>query len=236
MEQEEKNAALFYSYKNGDQDARDKLIMNNLPLVRHLSLRYTGDITDTDDIFQEGCIGLIKALEKYDPDKGVKFSTYAVSYILGEIRAYLRRSGHILKVSRSYHEHRRQLLDKIDELEQKLGRHPRIEELVNALELPKEEIVWLLELKQPLISVDNPDTDVEATETKDFATDTYLRWLMLIEKVKNLPQRDRQIIVLRYFMEKTQEETASLLGITQKHVSRLERKILQQIKEEPAEG
>ncbi len=233
MDQEDKNAALFHSLKKGDPEARDKLVITNLPLVRHVAGRFARDVSDTDDLFQEGCIGLIKALENYNPERGTKFSTYAVPFILGEIRAFLRRSGHLLKVSRSFHDHCLQLNRKIGELEQKLGRKPRMEELVKELEIPKEEIAWLLDLKQPVIPLDDEGFDVrEATDAKDFATDNYLQGLMLVERVKTLPQRERQIIVLRYFLEKTQEETASLLGISQVHVSRIERKVLQQMREE----
>jgi RNA polymerase sporulation-specific sigma factor len=233
MDQEDKNAALFQSLKKGDAEARDKLIITNLPLVRHVASRFVQDVSETDDLFQEGCIGLIKALENYNPERGTKFSTYAVPFILGEIRSFLRRSGHLLKVSRSFHDHCLQLNRKISELEQKLGRKPRMEELVSELELPKEEIVWLLDLKQPVIPLDDEGfVSSKATAAKDFATDNYLQGLMLVERVKNLPQRERQIIVLRYFMEKTQEETASLLGISQVHVSRIERKVLQQMRDE----
>ena len=233
MDQEQKNAALFKSFKKGDPEARDKLIIENMPLVRHVANRFARDVSDTDDLFQEGCIGLLKALENYDSERGTKFSTYAVPYILGEIRAFLRRSGHHLKVSRSFHEHRSQLQRKITDLEQKLGRKPRLEELVKELEIPKEEIVWLLELKQPVVPLDDEGIgESKATGAEDFVTDNYLQGLILIEKVKNLPQRERQIIVLRYFLEKTQEQTASLLGISQVHVSRIERKVLQQMKDE----
>ncbi len=232
MDQEAKNAALFKSLKNGDPDARNKLVLENLPLVRHVAGRFARDISDIDDLFQEGCIGLLKAVENYDLEHGTKFSTYAVPYILGEIRSFLRRSGHLLKVSRSFHELRLRLQKKVTYLEQKLGRNPQLEELVNELGMPKEEIVWLLDLNQPAIPLDAKDSITERTETEDFATDTYLQALILVERVKNLPRRERQIIVLRYFLEKTQEETASLLGISQVHVSRIERKVLQQIKDE----
>lgn len=232
MDQEAKNTALFKRLKKGDPEARDKLILENLPLVRHVAGRFTRDFSDIDDLFQEGCIGLLKAVENYDLEHGTKFSTYAVPFILGEMRSFLRRSGHLLKVSRSFHEHRLHFQRKVTHLEQKLGRNPHLEELVKELEIPKEEIVWLLELNQPVIPLDATGSIIENTGTEDFATDTYLQGLMLVERVNNLPQRERQIIVLRYFLEKTQEETASLLGISQVHVSRIERKVLRQIKDE----
>jgi RNA polymerase sporulation-specific sigma factor len=212
--------------ENNAREVRDKLVTENLPLVRHITARFAREDTDMDDLFQEGCIGLIKALESYNPERGTKFSTYAVPFILGEIRSFLRRHGHMFKVSRSFHEHRKQLHETIAVLEQKLERKPYIEELVEMLHIPKEEIVWLLDFQYPLISLN----EKEYAGEEDFVTEDYLQRLMLIEKINNLPQRERQVMVLRYFLEKTQEETAQMLGISQVHVSRLERKILQQIR------
>ncbi|MEW5922066.1 MAG: sigma-70 family RNA polymerase sigma factor [Bacillota bacterium] len=235
MDQEEKNAALFASLKNGNHEAKDKLVLENLPLVRHVASRFDRQVCDTDDLFQEGCIGLLKAVENYDPDRGTKFSTYAVPYILGEIRSFLRRSGNLLKVSRSFHEHCRQLHGKIAELEQKLTRKPRIDELVTVLQIPKEEIVWLLEFQYPMLPLDEEGFTIQVSDItgeEDFATETYLQRLTLVDKIKSLPPRERQIIVLRYIMEKTQEETATILGLSQAHVSRIERKVLQQIKDD----
>lgn len=228
------NDALFQRFKRGDREAREKLVLENLPLVKHVAARFSMDLSQADDLFQEGCIGLLKALENFDPERGTKFSTYAVPFILGEMRAFLRRSGHLMKVSRSYHEHCRILHKTVEELEQKMGRKPRLEELVKALEIPKEEIVWLMDLNRPPVALDDDEgfAITEMTGENDFASDAHLQGMMLMERVKNLPQRERQIMVLRYFMEKTQEETASLMGLSQAHVSRIERKILQQMKEE----
>ena len=153
MDREEINAALFANYKIGDRETRDKLEVENLPLVRYITARFAREDTDMDDLFQEGYIGLIKALESYDPERGTKLSTYAVPFILGEIRSFLRRHGHLIKVSRSFHEHRKQLHEKIAELEQKFERKPYIEELVKLLHISKEEIVWLLDFQYPLISL-----------------------------------------------------------------------------------
>ena len=225
MDQDEKKA----------REARDKLVMENLPLVHFMAGRFLGHTPDVDDLFQEGCIGLMKALEKYDPSRKIKFSTYAVPFILGEMRSFLRRSGHLLKVSRSFHDHSRQLYIKIGQLEQKLGRKPRMDELSAALQIPREEIAWLLELQKPAVSLDEEGLDGAAARTfkeDDFASEGYLQRLMLMDRIKTLPPRERQVIALRYFMEKTQEETATLLGISQSHVSRLERKVLQQMKTE----
>lgn len=235
MDQEDRNRALFASLKEGNQEAKQQLVLHNLPLVKHVASRYNRQDIDADDLFQEGCIGLLKAVENFDPDRGTKFATYAVPYILGEIRSYLRRSGNMLKVSRSFYEHCRQLHGKIEQLEQKLARNPHLGELVKELEIPKEEIIWLLEFKSPVVPLDEKGFSIgtgDFTAVGEVATETHLQKLSLAEKIKSLPPRERQIIVLRYIMEKTQEETAAILGISQTHVSRMERKMLQQIKDD----
>lgn len=235
MDQEDRNAALFASLKNGNHEAKHQLVVQNLPLVRYVASRYNRQLNDTDDLFQEGCIGLLKAVENFDPDRGTKFAAYAVPYILGEIRSYLRRSGNMLKVSRSFYEHRRQLHGKIEELEQRLTRKPHLGELVKELQIPREEIIWLLELQSPVIPLDENGFSLGAGDfaaVEDFATEAHLLRLSLAEKIKSLPPRERQIIVLRYIMEKTQEETAAILGLSQAHISRIERKLLLQIKDD----
>ncbi len=235
MEQEDKNAVLFASFKSGNEAAREKLIIQNLPLVKHIASRFYSEVSEADDLFQEGCIGLIKAVENYNPERGTKFSSYAVPYIVGEIRSFLRRSRNMFKVSRSFYEHYRQLHRKIIELEQKLKRKPRLEELVTALQISREEIAWLLEFKPPALAF---DTEGFILQSEDYASkenstiESYLQKLALTNKINSLPSRERQIIVLRYIMGKTQAETAAILGLSQAHVSRLERKLLLQMKKD----
>ena len=114
--------------------------------------RVSREREDFDDLFQEGCLGLLKALQKFDPERGTAFSTYAAFFILGEIRSYLRKNGHLTKVSRSYYEHYIQLLKTQNNMEQELKRAPRLEELAERMGLVKEEIVWLMELQYPPVS------------------------------------------------------------------------------------
>jgi len=215
---------LYQKNYRGDPEARNRLVSINLPLVYALARRFPADRTEFDDIVQEGCIGLIKALHKYDPWKGTKFSTYAVPYILGEIRAFLRHNGHLLKVSRSDYEHYRQLLRNIKEMEQKLGRSPRVEEIAESSGLSKEEIVSLLELQHAVLS-----TPENAAGSFSEQADTPF---LLKQSINSLPPRERQIVILRYFLAKSQQEAARVLNISQAHVSRLERALLKKLKEQ----
>lgn len=223
---------LYRKNKEGNLEARGKLVNFNLPLVHAICRRYPAEITEYDDIFQEGCIGLLKSLNYYDPDRGTKFSTYAVPYILGEIKSFLRRNGHLLKVSRSYHEQYYQMIKNRDDLQQELKRHPRLEELAEKLNLPKEEVTWLMELQYPVLSLnENTGRVLELDEENSFDTESIFNKMILQEKLNSLSPRERQVIVLRFFMEKNQEEVAQILGISQSHVSRLERQILKGLKE-----
>ena len=137
---------LFLRNKNGDLQARDELFSLNLPLVHSMVNRVSQGREDFDDLFQEGCLGLLKALQGFDPEKGTAFSTYAAFFILGEMRAYLRKNGHLAKVSRSYYQHYTQLLKTQKKMEQELQRAPRLEELAERMGMEREEIVWLMEL------------------------------------------------------------------------------------------
>ncbi|MDO9535256.1 MAG: sigma-70 family RNA polymerase sigma factor [Bacillota bacterium] len=222
---------LYQKNKEGDLEARGKLVDLNLPLVHAICRRYPAEITEYDDIFQEGCIGLLKSLIYYDPERGTKFSTYAVPYILGEIKSFLRRNGHLLKVSRSYHNQYYQMIKSRDALQQELKRHPRLEELAERLKLPKEEITWLMELQYPVLSLNEDNTGGTLEEKNSFDTETIFNKMILQEKLKSLSPRERQVIVLRFFMEKSQGEVAQILGISQSHVSRLERQVMKGLKE-----
>ncbi len=223
---EEQLRELYLKNKKDDPEAREKVVNYHLPLVHALCRRYPLDIIEYDDIFQEGCLGLLKALKDYDPDRGTKFSTYAVPFILGEIKSFLRRNGHLLKVSRSYHNHYLQLLQNRDDLQQKLKRRPRLEELAGKMGLSKEEIVWLMELQHPVRALSEEDS-------VPGDTDNFLDRIFLKEKLNSLPPRERQIVFLRYFLEKSQEEVAKILGISQSHVSRLERQVIRELREKP---
>ncbi|MGI6309054.1 MAG: sigma-70 family RNA polymerase sigma factor [Dethiobacteria bacterium] len=216
---------LYFKNKQGDLQAREKLVSFNLPLVHALCRRYPRETVDYEDIFQEGCIGLLKALQKYDPEKGTKFSTYAVPFILGDIKAYLRQNGHLLKVSRSYYARFYQLLKERDSLEQDLQRKPHLEEISRKMGLPKEEIIWLMELQYPTVPLteESSGTFISGAKGQNIDLEKIFNNIILQEKLSTLPQREKQVIILRYFLEKSQEEVAQILGLSQRHISRLER-------------
>jgi RNA polymerase sporulation-specific sigma factor len=225
---------LYLKNKQGDPEAREKAVNYNLPLVHAICKRfYPLEIVDYDDLFQEGCIGLLKALTKYDPEKGTKFSTYAVPFILGEIRSCLRRNGHLLKVSRSYYEHYCRLLKSKEELVQELKRQPRLEELAEKTGLSGEEVVWLMELQNPVGLLQEKGSNETCSEEENniINTEKFFDNLIVREKINSLPSRERQIIVLRYVLEKSQEEVARILGLSQSHVSRLERQAIKFLKD-----
>ncbi len=229
---------LYIKIRRGDSQAREKVVRCNLPLVHAICKRFTPlEILDYDDLFQEGCIGLLKALTRYDPDRGVKFSTYAVPFILGEIKACLRRNGHLLKVSRSYIEHYSHLLRIQEELAKKLKRQPRLDEITEKMDMPAEEIIWLISLNNPPISLQEKtegelSSELESEENL-LNTESFFDSLIVRERINSLPFRERQIIVLRYIMDKSQEETAEILGLSQSHISRLEREAIKKLKANP---
>lgn len=223
---------LYQKNKQGDPLARERAVDYNLPLVHALCKRfYPLEVVDYDDLFQEGCIGLLKALAGFDPEKGTKFSTYAVPFILGEIRACLRRHGHLLKLSRANYESYRRLLKGKAELEQELKRQPKLEELAARTGLAGEEITWLAELQNPVEPLPEDTGRPAAKDESAIDTEKFLDNLVMREKLKELPERERQIILLRYVSDKSQEEVARILGLSQSHISRLERHALKILKD-----
>ncbi len=231
---ENKLKKLYRKYKEGDSQAKEDIIILNLPLVQAITRRFTGEGVDHDDLFQEGCLGLLKAVHNFDPERGTRFSTYAVPFILGSIRAFLRRSGHLLKVSRSCYERYRLLRQCAEELVQELGRMPNLEEIAQKAAIPVEEAAWLLELSRPVSPLEEeqlPSLSLPGKES-DPSLEKTLDGIVLEEKMGKLPLRERQLIVLRFFLQKSQEEVARLLGLSQSYVSRLEKEILRKLKKE----
>ena len=221
---------LFAKSRAGDIDARNKLFDRHVPLVRALTRRYASAQADLEDIFQEGCIGLIKALNRYEPEHGTKFATYAAHFVLGEIRSYLRKNGHLVKMSRTYHEYITRLFKEKERMEQTLMRHPNLDELSKAIDLPREEIAVLInEMAQSVLSYDETVNKHDDTSSKN--TEDLFFSIRLKEVINKLLHKEKQVMVLRYIMDKSQKETAELLGLSQSYVSRLEKKALKRLKE-----
>lgn len=219
--------------QNGDDSARDEIVKKNTRLVWSVVQRFLNRGYEADDLFQIGCIGLIKSIDKFDLSYDVKFSTYAVPMIIGEIQRFIRDDGSI-KVSRSLKELNNKIRRKMDELTKESGRTPSIMELSEALDIPKEDIIMALEANQSPHSIyetvyeneGDPITLMDQIAEKD---SSWFDHLALKEAIRQLDSRERLIIYLRYFKDQTQSEVAKRLNISQVQVSRLEKSILEQI-------
>jgi RNA polymerase sporulation-specific sigma factor len=223
----------------GDARARDTLVNCNIRLVWSVVQRFLNRGYEPDDLFQIGCIGLLKSVDKFDLSYDVKFSTYAVPMIIGEIQRFLRDDGTV-KVSRSLKEMANKIRKMKDELSKTLGRQPTIKELADALQVTPEEIVLAQEANKPPSSIHETvfENDGDPITLMDqIADENHEKWfdrMALGEAINNLSERERLIVYLRYFKDQTQSEVAERLGISQVQVSRLEKKILKLIKDQIA--
>lgn len=221
---------------NGDPTAREKLINGNLKLVLSVIQRFSNRGENMDDLFQVGCIGLMKAIDNFDVTVGVKFSTYAVPMIIGELRRYLR-DYNAVRVSRSLKDTAYKAMHAKEDLTKKLNREPTIEEIANELDMKKAAVVMALEaivdpvsLYEPVYS-DGGDTIYVMDQVGDKSDDNdWLGEIMLKEALNNLNEREKNILSLRFFQGKTQVEVAEEIGISQAQVSRLEKGVLNRIK------
>src|SRR5690625_4594718 len=220
--------------QTGDRQARDILVERNVRLVWSVVQRFLNRGYDPDDLFQIGSIGLIKAIDKFDLSYDVRFSTYAVPMIIGEIQRFLRDDGSV-KVSRSLKEMGNKIRKKKDELTKKYGRSPTVNEIASELNVPVEEIVHAQEaVKQPQsIHQTVFENDGDPITLLDQLPNEDTNWfnkLTLQEAMQTLEERERLILFLRYYKDQTQTEVAERLGISQVQVSRLEKKILSEMK------
>lgn len=210
---------------------RSEFVKNNLGLVHSLANRFRGRGIEYDDLFSAGCVGLIKAMDGFDEERGLMFSTYAVPVILGEIKR-LFRDGGAVKVSRSLKELSFHLSRERDKFAKENFREPTISELSKIMEVSEENVIEALNTIKPPVSL--TFTDDEKTTEIDIADEDKLDILCekisLREIVDTLPEKDRDLIVLRYYKGKTQTETAKKLGMTQVQVSRREKKLLMKLR------
>ena len=235
---ENEKMQLLKQMQEGDTTARDKLVLGNLRLVLSVVQRFTQRGENLDDLFQVGCIGLLKAIDNFDRNLQVKFSTYAVPMIIGEIRRYLRDNNSI-RISRSM----RDVAYKAMQIKEKLTndklRDPNIEEIAAEMDLPKEDVVLALEsivepvsLYEPVYS-DGGDTIYIMDQVGDNNDDrNWLDEIALKEAIRNLNEREKKILYLRFFKGMTQIEVSSEIGISQAQVSRLEKGALEHIKKQ----
>ncbi len=212
------------------QQLKDRLVEENLGLVRMAVKRYRGFGVEDEDLMQIGSVGLIKAARDFDPEKQVQFSTYAVAKIVGEIKTYLRDQGSI-KVSRKYKEDKLKLDRSVRALTQSLGREPRLSELVAATGLSEEEILTATDAARPTLSLDLPPEEGGIDPSVASPEEDALNRVMVQQLLDTLKPQERRLMVLRYFMDQTQSVAAAELGMSQVSVSRLEKKILLKLKE-----
>ncbi|MDR0314423.1 MAG: RNA polymerase sporulation sigma factor SigG [Oscillospiraceae bacterium] len=233
---ESEKMELMKRSKQGDKRAREELISGNLRLVLSVVQRFTNRGENLDDLFQVGCIGLIKSIDNFDVTQNVKFSTYAVPMIIGEIRRYLRDNNSV-RVSRSIRDTAYHAMQAKEKLVNSLQRDPTIEEIAHELDLPKEDVVLSLEaivepvsLYEPVYS-DGGDTiyvmDQVGDNSKD---DDWIDEILLRQSIKDLGPREKKILSMRFMQGKTQMEVAKEINISQAQVSRLEKSALKQIK------
>ncbi len=234
---EAQNEKLLRVVKEGDKAARDELINGNLRLVLSVIQRFTNRGENLDDLFQVGCIGLIKSIDNFDINQNVRFSTYAVPMIIGEIRRYLRDNNSI-RVSRSIKDTAYKAMQVKERMTADSGKEPRVEEIARELELPIEDVVIALESVVSPISLYDPvysdggDTIYVLDQVGDKNDDkNWLDEIAFKEAIKNLSEREKHILSLRFMQGKTQMEVSEEIGISQAQVSRLEKGALQKIRE-----
>lgn len=225
--------------QGGDREARERLVEGNLRLVRSLVARFGTTSADPEDLFQLGCIGLLKAIDRFDLSYDVRFSTYAVPLILGEIRRHLRDDGPV-RVSRSLKQLAQQARKAREKLAADLGRDPTVAEVAGELGVSREEVIEAMDGARPPASIHQTvhegDGDPIYLLDQLSAEDSHREglWLdrvALREGLDQLEPRERMVILLRFFRDKTQTEIASLLGCSQVQVSRLERRALERIRQ-----
>ncbi|MDF2821629.1 MAG: polymerase, sigma 28 subunit, FliA/WhiG family [Clostridiales bacterium] len=224
--------------QTGDNKARDTIVEENLGLVWSIVRKIGNRGHETEDIFQIGSIGLIKAIDKFDLSYDVKFSTYAVPMIMGEIKRFLRDDG-MIKVSRSLKEIATKAKITKEVLNNQLGREPSTQEIANTLGIEVEEMVMALEANVDVESLyktihqgdGNPIYLLDKIENHDYENDRTIDRLTLDKLLEELEPKEKEIILLRYYKEKTQTEIAKEIGISQVQVSRIEKRILKQLRD-----
>ena len=232
------NKELLIRAKQGDETAREQLVENNIRLVHSIVKRFTMRGYDSEDLFQIGCIGLVKAIDKFDNSYDVQFSTYAVPLIMGEIKRFMRDDG-MVKISRSVKENSWKINRCISDLIKINGREPKIEEIEKQTGISKEDIMFAMETSKDVESIYKTVCGGEGKELclidqlgdEKNESDKVLNNVLLEQLISELGDTERKLIVMRYFEDMTQSDIAKKLKISQVQVSRLERKILLKMRE-----
>lgn len=235
LDAEQTNRLIALS-KEGDSSATEKLVSGNFPLIKAIVKRYLNKGVEYDDLYQIGCLGFLKAIKNFDPKFDVKFSTYAVPMVSGEIKRFLRDDGSI-KVSRSIKSLSIKLKTYIEKRRGETGSNPSIQELQQEFGADKEDIIIALDSAQQTVSlqakIDEDDPGSQNIIDKlmvDDKSDEMLDKLILRSLISKLPEKEKKVILLRFFRGKTQGEVAEILDISQVQVSRLEAKIIEEFR------
>ena len=228
LSNEEKNE-LFIKIKKGDNNARKAFVNGNLRLVLSVIQRFRGRGESADDLFQVGCVGLIKAIDNFDLTQGVQFSTYAVPMIIGEVRRYLRDNNSI-RVSRSTRDLAYKIIQYKEKYNKEHGKEPKIEEIAKELEIKKEEVAFSLDAIQDPISLQEPIYNdgkdniyiMDQVKDKKNTDESWAENMTIMQAMKRLNEKEKEIVIKRFFDGRTQMEVATEIGISQAQVSRLE--------------
>lgn len=232
----EETLCLIRRAKRDDNDAKEKLIENNKLLIKSIVRRYLNKGVEFDDLYQLACVGFLKAIKSFDESFETRFTTYVVPMIIGEIKRFLRDDGSI-KVSRLIKTQYNKINRYIEEYVKDNGENPTVLEISKNLEISQEDVVLALESSKQLVSLyesvdDGVEKGVELIEkiSDGYEEDSLVDKIQLKTAIENLPDREKKLIILRFYSDKTQSETAKALGISQVQVSRLESKILSNMK------
>ena len=236
---EAEKSRLIKAARAGDRQARQEMVQGNLRLVLSVVQKFAGRGENMDDLFQVGCIGLIKAIDNFDIRQPVRFSTYGVPMIVGEIRRYLRDNS-TLRVSRSMRDTAYKVLQARERLLRQQQREPTVEQIAQELELPREEVVFAMDAMSAPVSLYEPvyadggDAVCVMDQIRDdhSSDEGWLQQLALKDAISHLQPRERNILALRFCQGKTQMEVSSEIGISQAQVSRLEKNAIRSIKQE----
>ena len=239
----EETLKLIIDAQHGDREAEETLVVKNAALVKSIVKGYVGRGAEYEDLFQTGCIGLIKAIKGYDSQYEVRFSTYAVPMISGEIKRFLRDDG-IIKVSRSFKENAVKIYRAQEKLKRETGREPTLSELSKECGLTEEEITQSLDAVREPISIYEPmynsDGDskmllVDTVASEEGTENKVIDKLLLQKLMQELTERERKILLLRFFRDKTQSEIAGMMGVSQVQISRIITKSLEKLRKSAEE-
>ncbi len=220
--------------QEGNDNSKEILITENSPLIKSVIRRYKNKGVEDEDLYQLGCMGFVKAINNFSPDYNVKFSTYAVPMIAGEVKRFLRDDGSV-KVSRSIKHNSILIKNYVTNFQAEMGVEPTIEQIANKFGMEQQEVVFTLEASTQLVSIDDKFDDEDdslAERTQDsFSPDRLVDKIALRDMINSLPAREKRVIIMRYYLDKTQSEIARVLGVSQVQISRIENKVLQNFKE-----